>query len=62
MNNKRMKLLNLLQNNKDLIDNLIINVQALDENNKNILMKKINKQIDINNLNNKHIKKLLQYL
>ena len=57
-----MKLLNLLQNNKDLIDNLIINVQALDENNKNILMKKINKQIDINNLNNKHIKKLLQYL
>ena len=62
MNNKRMKLLNLLQNNKDLIDNLIINVQALDENNKNILMKKINKQIDINNSNNKHIKKLLQYL
>ncbi len=57
-----MKLLNLLQNNKDLIDNLIINVQALDENNKNILMKKINKQIDINNLNNKHIKNLLQYL
>ena len=57
-----MKLLNLLQNNKDLIDNLIINVQALDENNKNILMKKINKQIDINNSNNKHIKKLLQYL
>ena len=62
MKNKRMKLLNLLQNNKDLIDNLIINVQALDENNKNILMKKINKQIDINNLNNKHIKNLLQYL
>lgn len=62
MNNKRMKLLNLLQYNKNLIDNLIINVQALDENNKNILMKKINKQIDINNLNNKHIKKLLQYL
>jgi hypothetical protein len=62
VNNKRIKLLNLLQNNKDLIDNLIINVQALDENNKNILMKKINKQIDINNLNNKHIKKLLQYL
>ena len=56
------KLLNILQNNQEIINNLIINVNALDENNKHILMKKINKQLDLNNFNNKMIKKLLNKL
>lgn len=58
----RNKLLNILQNNQEIINNLIINVKALDENNKYILMKKINKQLDLNNFNNKMIKKLLSKL
>lgn len=62
MNNMRNKLLNILQNNQEIINNLIINVKALDENNKYILMKKINKQLDLNNFNNKMIKKLLSKL
>lgn len=62
MNNTRNKLLNILQNNQEIINNLIINVKALDENNKYILMKKINKQLDLNNFNNKMIKKLLSKL
>ena len=62
MNNTRNKLLNILQNNQEIINNLIINVNALDENNKHILMKKINKQLDLNNFNNKMIKKLLNKL
>ena len=62
MNNARNKLLNILQNNQEIINNLIINVNALDENNKHILMKKINKQLDLNNFNNKMIKKLLNKL
>ena len=62
MNNTRIKLLNLLQNNEEIINNLIINVEALDENNKYSLMKKINKQLDLNNFNNKMIKKLLNKL
>lgn len=62
MNNTRTKLLNILQNNQEIINNLIINVNALDENNKHILMKKINKQLDLNNFNNKMIKKLLNKL
>ena len=62
MNNTRNKLLNILQNNQEIINNLIINVKALDENNKYILMKKINKQLDLNNFNNKMIKKLLNKL
>ena len=62
MNNTRIKLLNLLQNNEEIINNLIINVEALDENNKYSLLKKINKQLDLNNFNNKMIKKLLNKL
>jgi len=62
MNNTRNKLLNILQNNQEIINNLIINVKALDENNKYILTKKVNKQLDLNNFNNKMIKKLLNKL
>ena len=62
MNNTRIKLLNILQNNEEIINNLIINVEALDENNKYFLMKKINKQLDLNNFNNRMIKKLLNKL
>ena len=62
MNKMWNKLLNILQNNQEIINNLIINVKALDEINKYILMKKINKQLDLNNFNNKMIKKLLNKL